>query len=540
MGQRVHVWCTYGTAGLASLKRDQKRTSTMTLETPKGWAAANPHSPSRDGDPSTKTASERPRSRRAKLTLAMLKHALGQGQREPSIIFDTELPGLALHVALKRAFWTFTYSPHGTNPATGKRWGSTRLELGEVAVTTLPEARRLALTAKAAVKAGRDPQREKAAARRSSSSARGMARPAAATTGDALALYETALVTAPTETVRRKSSEKTRKQAVAYARKAVRLMQAEGAPPDVIDATGLRRMLDGLSASDAERRHVFGGLQRFMAWCCKRGLAAANPCNGFDRDERPKPGKARDNAPDLKTLRNVWRAVENEAPSIRDLLRFLLLAPLRRDEAAGLRWSETDLERGWIRIDGDRMKNGEPHELPLSAPALAMLKARHEEWSLRRSRANRGEARSHSPKTGAAEQAEEIDALVFPTPEAGEALQSWTRLTARVRRAIGHDALPPDRQFRWHDIRRSFVTHLADGSDEAALDAMLAHRRKGVAGVYQKQKYLNRRPAIMARWAEMLTGATSTASERTQDGRGSDHASDAVSNVVPLRAAVGG
>ena len=112
--------------------------------------------------------------------------------------------------------------------------------------------------------------------------------------------------------------------------------------------------------------------------------------------------------------------------------------------------------------------------------------------------------------------------LVFPTPEAGEALNSWTRLTTRVRRAIGHDALPPDRQFRWHDIRRSFVTHLAEEFDEAALDAMLAHRRKGVAGVYQKQKYLNRRPAVMARWAEMLT------------------AHEQARNVVPLRAAAGG
>ena len=190
----------------------------MTLETPKGRAAANPHSPSREG-----RSSERPMRRRARLTFATLKHAVRE-PREPSVTFDTELPGLALHVALKRAFWSFTYSPHGTNPATGKRWGSTRLELGEVGVTTLPEARRLALTAKAAVKAGRDPQREKADARASSASARGMARPAAATTGAALELYESALVTAPTETVRRKSSETTRRQAVAYARKAVRLL----------------------------------------------------------------------------------------------------------------------------------------------------------------------------------------------------------------------------------------------------------------------------------------------------------------------------
>ena len=312
-----------------------------------------------------------PSRRRAKITLATLKRALGQNQREPSVTFDTELPGLALHVSPKRAFWSFTYSPHGTNPATGKRWGSTRLELGDVRVTTLPEARRLALAAKAAVKAGRDPQRERAAARRSSSLARGVARPAAATASAALALYEAALVTAPTETVRRKSSEKTRKQAVAYSRKAVRLMQAEALAPDVIDATTVRRMLDGLSASDAERRHVFGGLQRFMSWCCKQGLASGNPCDGLDRDERPKPGKARDNAPDIETLRNVWRAVENESPSLRDLLRFLLLTPLRIGEASGLRWGEVDLTRGWIRIDGARMKNSELHELPLSEPALA-------------------------------------------------------------------------------------------------------------------------------------------------------------------------
>jgi hypothetical protein len=95
-------------------------------------------------------------------------------------------------------------------------------------------------------------------------------------------------------------------------------------------------------------------------------------------------------------------------------------------------------------------------------------------------------------------------ALVFPSPESGKIFRSWTRLTSRVRRIIGHDTLAEDRQFRWHDVRRSFVTNLAEDFDEAVLDSILAHRRKGIAGVYQKQKYLNRRPAIMAQWADML------------------------------------
>jgi integrase len=417
---------------------------------------------------------------RTRITLATLRSAPKGG---PVVVLDTEIPGLALRVGGKRAFWTVTYSPHGLNPMTGKRWGATRFELGDVGVVTLPEARRLALEAKALVKAGRDPQREKTALRTAATRSRAM-KPASVgvTLGDALEFYETTLVTTATETVRRKSSEKTRKQAVAYARKAVRLMGAETMSPRAIDTATVRRMLDFLDASDAERRHVFGGLKRFLSWCCKRGMAPLNACDGLEKDERPKLGRARDNAPSIETLRSVWRALENEAPSLRDLMRFLLLTPLRRNEAANLRWSEVDLRRGWIQIERMRMKNGESHELPLSGPALEILMSR---------------ARGAETPNG--------HDLVFPTPVSGVRVQNWTQLTNRVRRAIGHDAVPKDRQFRWHDVRRSFVTALAEEFDEAVLDAMLAHRRKGVAGVYQKQKYVNRRPAIMARWAALMT-----------------------------------
>jgi integrase len=411
----------------------------------------------------------KPATTRTRITLTTLKNARKGGR---TVILDTEIPGFALRYGSKRAFWTVTYSPHGMNAATGKRWGATRLELGDVGAVTLPEARRLALEAKAAVRAGRDPQREKTAARTTRLAAR---QTKVMTAAEALLAYETALM------VKRKPKEATRRQALGYARKAIRLLGTERKALGAIDVEMVREMLDGLDdagASDAERRHVFGGLTRFLCWCRKEGVIEASPCDGLESEERPNPGRARDNAPHVEALRKVWRALEGEAPPLRDLTRFLLLMPLRLNEAAGLRWSEIDLERGWIRIDGGRMKNGEPHELPISEGALEILVRR------------RGEK-------GPAD-------LVFPSPESGRVFQSWTRLTNRVRRAIGHDALARDRQFRWHDVRRSFVTVLAEEFDEAVLDAMLAHRRKGVAGVYQKQKYLNRRPAVMARWATML------------------------------------
>jgi hypothetical protein len=55
-----------------------------------------------------------------------------------------------------------------------------------------------------------------------------------------------------------------------------------------------------------------------------------------------------------------------------------------------------------------------------------------------------------------------------------------------------------------HDFRRAFVTHLAKHFNEEALDRILAHSRSGVAGNYQHALYMDARPGIMAKWAEIL------------------------------------
>ena len=67
---------------------------------------------------------------------------------KPDVIWDAEIAALALHVTTRRGFWALTYSPHGTVPETGKRWGSTRHELGDAQAMAVTEARSEALTAK--------------------------------------------------------------------------------------------------------------------------------------------------------------------------------------------------------------------------------------------------------------------------------------------------------------------------------------------------------------------------------------------------------
>ena len=105
-------------------------------------------------------------------------------------------------------------------------------------------------------------------------------------------------------------------------------------------------------------------------------MIAVNACDLLDRDERPKPGKPRANVPSLEELRAVWAAVESESANPRDAVRLLLLTALRRDEVAGLTWGEVDFVKRRLVIPGERMKNGELHEVPLSPQALAILKAR--------------------------------------------------------------------------------------------------------------------------------------------------------------------
>ena len=151
-------------------------------------------------------------------------------------------------------------------------------------------------------------------------------------------------------------------------------MEAEALAPSRLGGSTIRLMVETAEGSAGERKHVFDELSRFLSWCRRQGLVEHNPCDALDRDERPKPGKARDHVPSLKILRAVWAAVEDEP--MRDLVHSLLLVPLRRDEAAGLLWSEVDLDEGRVLIGADRMKNDEAHELPLAPQALAILAAR--------------------------------------------------------------------------------------------------------------------------------------------------------------------
>jgi integrase len=398
-----------------------------------------------------------------RITAAVHDNALRRPLK-PRVVWDSDISGFALHTTSKRGFWAIHYSPHGLNPRTGKRWGSTRHELGDAKTVAATDARSAALTALGLIKGGGDPHRERLAARASMTAARGVL---PTTVGDTLDAYERALM------VRSAPSLRTRKQSVRYARRAVMLLKASALSLAAIDVRMVRMLVETAPGSDAQRRHIYGGLNRFLKWCRKQGLIEINPCDALDRHDRPKPGRARDHVPSLKTLRAIWRAAEGEAA--RDLLRFLLLLPLRRDEASGLRWSEVLFDQGRIRLDPARTKKSAAHELPLSPPARAILEGR---------------------KITA------TNDLVFSTA-AGAQFTNWDRLLTRIRKAIDKDKRD---RFWIHDFRRAFVSHLAGEFDVDLLDQCLGHTRRGVLGVYQRSARWPERVDALELWSKYILG----------------------------------
>lgn len=75
---------------------------------------------------------------------------------------------------------------------------------------------------------------------------------------------------------------------------------------------------------------------------------------------------------DLPDFMVKLRAAESSIGRL--ALQFLILTAARSGEVRGATWGEIDLEQAEWRIPGTRMKAGKPHIIPLTAPAVAILK----------------------------------------------------------------------------------------------------------------------------------------------------------------------
>jgi integrase len=223
---------------------------------------------------------------------------------------------------------------------------------------------------------------------------------------------------------------------------------------------------------------VLGLVKQLFAWAAQRGLVERDPAAGV---AKPAREVSRDRVLDDRELAAVWEAAGEMGWPWSPFVRLLVLLGQRRNEVAGMRRQDLDLEARLWRMPGELTKMGRPRELPLPGAAVELLAA--------------------LPRV-------EDSPLVFPANRSGSPrpISGYSKMKRRL------DQLSGVTDWRLHDLRRSFATGWQRmGVRLEVTEAALGHvsgSRAGVVGVYQRHEFLPEQRVALERWAEHVARLT--------------------------------
>ena len=188
-------------------------------------------------------------------------------------------------------------------------------------------------------------------------------------------------------------------------------------------------------------------------------------------------------------LRQIWNSADALGYPIGPLFRLLILTGVRLNEGADAVWDEVDLKRSIWTIPARRMKGKIEHQVPITP----MLRDVFD-----------GLPRLKSGP------------FVFSMGDGSKALWVSDHHRGKVDLAA--------RVYDWrnHDIRRTVRTHLSSipNIPEHVRELMVAHKRAGIAAVYDRALYLDEKRAGLQAWHARLRAIVSGAP---------------ATNVVPIR-----
>ena len=185
------------------------------------------------------------------------------------------------------------------------------------------------------------------------------------------------------------------------------------------------------------------------------------------KSNEPPPAMHYDDVPEF--FARLRQSEDWRAPS----LMFLILNASRPEEVRGMPWSEAvdfETSRLWA-IPGPRMKKGREHRVPLSNPAMEILK-----WQITYAGPN-------------------VSDFVFPGQRAKIQEEKAMR---RLMQDMGiHDITP----HRFRSSFRDWAGDMTDFSDEV-IEACLAHHKKSkTEKTYRRLDAFEKRKKLMAMWA---------------------------------------
>ena len=396
---------------------------------------------------------------------------LGPGQKD-RLLFDVECPGLGVRVTAKG---TKSLLVQWTDPATKRK---IREPLGIWGSITLDQARTAARARLGDVAKGVDPsaerkrKRDAAAAEEAENSL----------TLDALVEQWATLHLSE----RRPRYAAEAKRAVRYAfvdhlkKPAARLSRAEAIA--VLDKMAMAGKSTTAGRTMAYARACF-------AWAERRGKVPTNPFRNLPISAATTE---RERVLSEAEVRELWDAAGTLPYPFGPFYRLATLTLQRREEVAGMRWSELSADHKLWTIPGARMKNGRPHDVHMSEVARNLLNGLPRFAGSDLVFTSRGTTQI----SGFSKAKRQLDTAIVQA-----------RIDASPKGATAATLVP----WRVHDLRRTGVTQLAAmGFDSIVADKLLAHqpaKLKGVASVYQRHSFAKERAAALDAWARQVTSA---------------------------------
>ena len=232
-------------------------------------------------------------------------------------------------------------------------------------------------------------------------------------------------------------------------------------------------------------------VRRMFRFGVDRDILDSNPFLGI---EKPATETKRDRILNEAEIRAFWQGLDKArmpAP-VRLVLKLLLVTIQRRGEVVEATWPEFDLANGIWTIGAERTKNRKTHTVPLSKPAMDLLK----------------DIKALSGKS----------LWLFPSPRVdGQAIDRRAinhRLTTNLD-VIGVANLRP------HDLRRTGASQItAMGIPRLVVSKILNHADREITGVYDRHTYDAEKRHALDAWGQRLMEIVS--------------GEPAAGNVVPL------
>jgi integrase len=386
--------------------------------------------------------------------------------RKDRLVFDAQCPGLAVRVTTKG---TRTFLVQWTDRVTKRK---VREPLGVWGSITIEQARSAARVRLGEVAKGLDPVAD-----------RNEKRAAAERENAEVALTLDALLSQWADL--HLSSRRPR-----YAAEAVRSVRHAfakqlGEPAARLSRAQTVAVLDEIVAkgNPVTAGRTIAYARACYSWAEKRGMVPLNPFRNLPVSAATTE---RERVLSDEEVRDIWRAAAATSYPFGPFYQLAILTLQRRDEVAGMRWSELSPDGATWLIPGARMKNGKPHDVHLSPSARQILRQlpHHEGHDLVFSTTGK------TPISGFSRAKKALDATIIMMRH-GDGGSGKTS-----------PAVVP---WRLHDIRRTGVSSLARlGVDSIVADKLLGHQAaklRGVAAVYQRHTFADERAQALETWA---------------------------------------